>query len=75
MKAKANHLLISLALGLILALLASMDMVPTSAAPAAQAYHVDASSGSDILGDGTPGNPWKTMTTATLARMCMAIPS
>ena len=64
MKIKRFVIAASLGLGLTLALLALMNMTPASAAPAAQAYHVNASSGSDITGDGSAGNPWKTISHA-----------
>ena len=64
MKIKRFVIAVSLGLGLTLILLALMNMTPASAAPAAQTYHVKASSGSDATGDGSAGNPWKTISHA-----------
>ncbi len=64
MKIKRFVIAVSLGLGLTLVLLALMNMTPASAAPAALAYHVDAGSGSDATGDGSVGDPWKTISHA-----------
>ncbi|RLC73591.1 MAG: hypothetical protein DRI81_14935, partial [Chloroflexi bacterium] len=66
MKIKRSAIATSLGvgLGLTLALMALMNMTPASAAPAALAYHVNAGSGNDVFGDGSVGNPWKTISHA-----------